>query len=403
MPLNNPAPQFALLSAWDMRSLSGDQLFTRSGGGAVSMPTFSAGEGVYEDVLFFLNGRGSSSSLKAQGQLEYGGLVGGVGTTWTATINEDDKVEISSDVDFTLTKTGTDDPLGFGSSTLNATLVGSDYVITAPNDWTRGFLSLSDVTYRIDEVGSSDNFNFPLLLSDIQDVSVFIRGHDEGDADDFGLSSLQELDNTAQARTDITWTITDEGFTRCYYPTSKGDVSWTSTTLRDLLGFTGNETPVVDGTFSRVTSTHKNAGVLLPSRPYQSHHLKVENVGQSRRKIGGGYVSNFIGSYVTSSLAFDLDALLDESDDYRHFTERFVPLVGPGERINFYQGWGDSRRALRTAQVVGSQKAYDLLYTSEDNGDQGRVRGSLVSSDFDLAYPTRLRRRVPVSLEIEHL
>jgi hypothetical protein len=403
MPLNNPAPQFALLSAWDMRSLSGDQLFTRSGGGAVSMPTFSAGDGVYEDVLFFLNGRGSSSSLKAQGQLEYGGLVGGVGTTWTATINEDDKVEISSDVDFTLTKTGTDDPLGFGSSTLNATLVGSDYVITAPNDWTRGFLSLSDVTYRIDEVGSSDNFNFPLLLSDIQDVSVFIRGHDEGDADDFGLSSLQELDNTAQARTDITWTITDEGFTRCYYPTSKGDVAWTSTTLRDLLGFTGNETAVVDGTFSRVTSTHKNAGVLLPSRPYQSHHLKVENVGQSRRKIGGGYVSNFIGSYVTSSLAFDLDALLDESDDYRHFTERFAPLVGPGERINFYQGWGDSRRALRTAQVVGSQEAYDLLYTSEDNGDQGRIRGSLISSDFDLAYPTRLRRRVPVSLEIEHL
>lgn len=403
MPLNNPAPQFALLSAWDMRSLSGDQLFTRSGGGAVSMPTFSAGEGVYEDVLFFLNGRGSSSSLKAQGQLEYGGLVGGVGTTWTATINEDDLVEISSDVDFTLTKTGTDDPLGFGSSTLSATLVGSDYVVTAPNDWTRGFLDLSDVTYRIDEVGSSDTFNFPLLLSDIQDVSVFIRGHDEGDADDFGLSSLQELDNTAQARTDITWTITDEGFTRCYYPTNKGDVAWTSTTLRDLLGFTGNETPVVDGTFSRVTSTHKNAGVLLPSRPYQSHHLKVENVGQSRRKIGGGYVSNFIGSYVTSSLSFDLDALLDESDDYRHFTERFLPLVGPGERINFYQGWGDSRRALRTAQVVGSQEAYDLLYTSEDNGDQGRVRGSLVSSDFDLAYPTRLRRRVPVSLEIEHL
>ncbi len=403
MPLNNPAPQFALLSAWDMRGLSGDQLFTRSGGGAVSMPTFSAGEGVYEDVLFFLNGRGSSSSLKAQGQLAYGASVGGVGTTWTATINEDDKVQFTSDVAFTLTKTGTDDPLGFGSATLNATLVGSDYVVTAPNDWTRGLLELTNVLYRIDEVSSSDTFNFPLLLSDIQDVTTFIRGHSESDADDFGLSSLQELDNTAQARTDITWTITDEGHTRCFYPTSKGDVSWTSTTLRDLLGFTGNETPTTVGSFSRVTSTHKNSGVLLPSRPYQSHHLRVENIGQSRRKIGGGYVSNFIGSYVIGSLAFDLDALLDESDDYRHFTERFLPLIGPGERINFYQGWGDSRRALRTAQVVGSQEAYDLLYTSEDNGDQGRVRGSLITSDFDLAYPTRLRRRVPVSLEIEHL
>jgi hypothetical protein len=403
MPLNNPAPQFGLLSAWDMRGLSGDQLFTRSGGGAVSMPTFSTGQGIYEDVLFFLNGRGSSSSLKAQGQLAYGASISGVGTTWTATINEDDKVQFTSDVDFTLTKTGTDDPLGFGSSTLSATLVGSDYVVTAPNDWTRGLLRLTDVLYRIDEVGSPQTFNFPLLLSDIQDVSVFIRGTSEGDADDFGLSSLQELDNTAQARTDITWTVTDEGFTRCFYPTSKGDISWTSTTLRDLLGFTGSETPTTSGSFSRVTSTHKNAGVLLPSRPYQSHHLRVENVGQSRRKIGGGYVSNFIGSYVTGSLSFDLDALLDQSDDYRHFTNRFLPLVGPGERINFYQCWGDSRRALRTAQVVGTQEAYDLLYTSEDNGDQGRVRGSLITAEYDLAYPTRLRRRVPVSLEIEHL
>jgi len=403
MPLNNPAPQFALLSAWDMRGLSGEELFTRSGGGAVSMPTFSAGEGVYEDVLFFLNGRGCSSSLKLQGQLDYAASVGGVGTTWTATINEDDRVKITSDVDFTLTKTGTDDPLGFGSATLNASLVGGVYVVTAPNDWTRGLVDLGDVLYRVDEVGSSDTFNFPVLLSDIQDVTTFIRGHDEGDADDFGLSSLQELDNTAQSRTDITWSITDDGFTTCFYQTAKGDVDWTSTTLRDLLGFTGNETPVVDGSFSRVTSTHKNAGVLLPSRPYQSHHLRVENIGQSRRKIGGGYVSNSIGSYVIGSLRFDLDALLDESDDYRHFTERFLPLVAPGERINFYQGWGDSRRALRDAQVVGLQEPFDLLYTSEDNGDQGRVRGSLITSDFDLAYPTRLRRRVPVSLEIEHL
>src|SRR5210317_132447 len=165
MPLNNPAPQFALLSAWDMRSLSGDQLFTRSGGGAVSMPSFSAGEGVYEDVLFFLNGRGSSSSLKAQGQLVKGANDAGVSTTWSATITEDDKVEFSSDIDFTLTMTGTSDPLGFGSSTLSATLVGSDYVITAPNDWTRGLLDLSDVIYRIYEVGTANTFNFPVTFS----------------------------------------------------------------------------------------------------------------------------------------------------------------------------------------------------------------------------------------------
>ena len=78
-------------------------------------------------------------------------------------------------------------------------------------------------------------------------------------------------------------------------------------------------------------------------------------------------------------------------------------MVAPGERINFYQGWGDSRRALRTAEVVGSQQAFDLLFTSEDNGDYGRIRASLLTADYDLAYPTRLRRRVPVTLEMEHL
>jgi hypothetical protein len=129
----------------------------------------------------------------------------------------------------------------------------------------------------------------------------------------------------------------------------------------------------------------------------------VENIGQSRRKIGGGYVTNFVGSYVLSILLFDLDALLDQSDDYKHFTNRFLSLVGPGERINFYQSWGDSRRALRTAEVVGSQEAYDLLYTSEDNGEFGRIRGSLLTAEYDLTYPSRLQRRVPVAVEIEHL
>ena len=400
MPLNNPAPQFALLSAWDMRGLSGDAIFTR-GSTTVSLPTYSTGEGVYEDVLFFLNNRESNSIIQGSGQLMGDATFGGA-SSWSITIDENDKVKITADVDFEVTSTGSSDPLGFGSSTVGAVLVGSDYVATAPNDWTRGMIALDVVNYRIDETGGSGTFNFPQDKPDVQDVTVFLRSS-ESDADDFSLSSLTSLDNTAMSTNEISWTITDTGFTQCYYPTSAGDITWSSTTLRDLLGFSGQESPVVDGSFKRLTSTHKNSGVLLPSRPYQSHHLRVENIGQSRRKIGGGYVSNFIGSYVIGSLAFDLDALLDESDDYRHFTERFLPLIGPGERINFYQGWGDSRRALRTAQVVGSQEAYDLLFTSEDNGDQGRVRGCLITSDFDLAYPTRLRRRVPVSLEIEHL
>ena len=56
-----------------------------------------------------------------------------------------------------------------------------------------------------------------------------------------------------------------------------------------------------------------------------------------------------------------------------------------------------------TAQVLGGQAAYDTLNTSEDNALYGRVRGSLITSEFDLIYPGRLKRRVPVAIEVEHL
>jgi hypothetical protein len=400
MPLNNPAPQFGLLTSWDMRSLSSVELFTRPGG-AVNMPTFSSGQGIYEDVLFFLNNRESNTSVNGTRQLQTDSTFGLV-ASWSITINENDKVVITSDTKFDLVPLGSTDPMGFGNSTLTATATGANWEVIAPNDWQRGLAELEDTFYRIDEVGGAGTFNFPNNVPDVQDITTFLR-LTEGDLDDFSLQSLTELDNTAQSTSDIYWSIDDNGFTHCFYPTSAGAITWSNTTIRDLLGFTGNETTTTSGSYSRLTSTHKNSGALLPSRPYQAHHLQVQNVGQSRRKIGGGYVTNFVGSYVMSILSFDLDALLDQSDDYKHFTNRFLPLVGPGERINFYQCWGDSRRALRTAQVVGSQEAYDLLYTSEDNGEFGRIRASLLTAEYDLAYPSRLQRRVPVSMEIEHL
>jgi hypothetical protein len=132
--------------------------------------------------------------------------------------------------------------------------------------------------------------------------------------------------------------------------------------------------------------------------------MQTQTVSQSRRKIGGGYASNFIGSYVQSILLFDLDALLDTKDLYRHFTNNFIGYIGNGERITFYQNVGDSRRSLITSGINLSQPAYDLLYTSEDNGNTGRIRCSLVDANtINLVYPNRLKRRVPVSLVMEHL
>lgn len=405
MPLNNPAPNFGLLTAFDMRGLSGATAFTRgSPATLISLPTYADGEGVYDDAVLFLNGRISSSTVYGTGYIT---AVKTFGSSWSVGINSADHIIITADVEFTVTSAGTLDGLGFGSSIVSSVLVGSDYIATAPHDWLRGLSILSDMSYTINEVGGAGTFS--LLSSntatspDVQDLSTWVRAASSSDADDFGLSSLQELDNTAMSTSVITWCITDQGFTQCQYPITVADLTWVSTALRDLLGFRGDESPVTDGNSLRLTSTYKCQAVLIPSRPYQSHHLSVENMSQSRRKIGGGYVANRIGSYITSDLMFDLDALLDASDDYKHYTHKFLPLVSEGERINFYQSWGDSRRALITADVTSTQPAYDTLYTSEDNGAYGRVRGSLKTSAYDLAYPTRLKRRVPVRVEIEHL
>ena len=402
MPFENTAPQFGLLSAFDARAFSGVELFSRSGGSAVSMQTFSQGQGVYEDLLFFLNARASHQDLVASGQIS---TTANFGSSWTVTLNSDDKVVVTSDVDFTLNHIGTVDALGFGSSQLNATLSGSDYVVTAPNNWVRGSINLGDVSYRIREVGGAGDFNFPAINVYMQDVTVFLRNRQTvNDADTLSVAEITKLDANAQSNNNITWFIDNDGYVNCSYLTSIGDITWSSSAFRDLLGFKGDETATVySTTYSLLTASHKPVGVLIPSRPYQSHHLRVQNESQSRRLIGGGYVSNFIGSYITSILSSDLDALLDQVDDYRHFTNRWMPYCSGGERLNIYLGWGDSRRALLTAQVTADQPAYDLLYTSEDNGEYGRVRGSLTINTLDLSYPTRLKRRVPITIEVEHL
>ena len=105
---------------------------------------------------------------------------------------------------------------------------------------------------------------------------------------------------------------------------------------------------------------------------------------------------------MTSRLSFDLDALLDQKDLYQHFIHEFAQYALSGARVNFYQCWGDPRRSLQAASVSGSQSAYDLLFTSQDNGDYGRIRASATNSAINLAYPD-LRRKVPVNLNLEHV
>ena len=397
MPLNNPSPNFALLSSFNARTWSGVNVFDR-GSNNITLPTYALGAGIYEDVISFLNGRGSDDGFSTGDLIQ---AASAFGSNWAITINSFDKVVISCDSSFKIRHKSGTDVLGVGSSSFGSASVS----FTCPNNWTRGS-DIKSAGYEVVDSSDANNFTFSISSGlNSQDLIVAIRERGTtNDIDDVNSTNcIEALDITANSNDYIKWYINDEGHVETMYYNTVSDVSWVSTTFRDRLGFSGNE--IASGTIIKtLTADYPCPGTLFPSRPYQRHHLQTDTMTQARRKIGGGYTSNFIGSYVQSVLDFDLDALLDEKDLYRHFTNKFVEYIPTGERINFYQGWGDSRRALITSDITSSQPAYDLLYTSEDNGDQGRIRASILNNgSVNLSYPNRLRRRVPVSMTMEHL
>jgi hypothetical protein len=398
MPLHDPSPNFALISSFDARQWSNVTVFEQLGY-PVTIPTFAAGAGVYEDALFFLNGRSSASSLT-----EMVSALATFGSDWKVEVNADDLLEISNASTAFSIAPVSDDVFGWGTQT--ASVVGGRLVVTAELDWMRGLY----LGGRFTLTSGGGSFTAPYSSTSYrprQDIMALLRNRGvTSDADElYSTTCLEALHETAlgSSTSTVFWLINDDGHVEAHYPALNGAITWLNSSFRDRLGFSGSEVAVgTSDSYVKITADRPLPGALFPSRPYQAHFYSTETMSTARRLLGGGYVSNFLGSYVTSNLTFDLDALLDQKDLYRHFTEGFLPYCGEGERINFYQGWGDSRRALRSGLVSSNQPAYDLLYTSENNGDLGRLRCSMRSTDFDLSFGA-LKKRVPVTVSLEHL
>lgn len=402
---SNPAPNFALLASNIDFSSYATKPFSR---GATAIT--GTWDSSYEDIISFLNGRGMSTNLDLSSQLATQSTFA---TSWHIGIDANDKIEISSDVAFKIkfnsgsSLDGLDDTLGIGHGFINSGGAGTlgptlAHSVTAPHEWVRGMIT--SFSYHIVQTAGGSNDFFFNFTGRAQDLVVACRSRGNSDIDDTASNTLEGQDVSATGL-DTRWMIDDQGHVVNSASVTISAITWTSTTLemRNYLGFTGEEVATNENFYNITRATYPCTGVLVPSRPYQDNHLIVNNVSQSKRKIGGGYASNFIGSYITSSVGFDLDARLDEIDLYRHFTDKFISHISLGERLNFYQVWGDSRRSLISSDANTSQPAHDLIYTSSRNGYEGRIRGSMTNSTFDLVYPTRLRRRVPVRMRIEHL
>ena len=404
MPSSDSAPNFALMTAVDLRDLSGETLYQRS----TTNINITMASTIYADMIDFLNGYSASQTIADT--IDHYLTAAGSGTagTWSATINADDKVVISNtdrSFDFQQ-KTGTD-YFGFGTATISSTLVGGAHQVVASNDWIRGRVA-GPFEFNIDPDSEADVD--VTIDGEYQDLRVALRDAGSvGDVDDAnGTNNLSARDTSIMGLSglnSIRWLIDEEGYAVVSYPTAVTDLTWSSTALRNLLGFTGDETSttVIGSSYERLKATYPCATVLIPTRPVERHQLSVETMATRRRRLGGSMVSNKLGTYTRSRVDFFLDAAADERDLYQHFVERFAPYTGPGQALTYYGEWGDSRRHAAPMSVSGSTYVvgnYGPLYSIQD--ERGRYIGRLMENSFDLNYPTRIRRRVPLSVTIEH-
>jgi hypothetical protein len=295
---SNPAPNFALLSSVDISSFSGD-ILTRTS--TVTASDFTTK--TYEDMTSFLNGRGMASGLDLPAQVT---TQSNFGTDWHIGIDANDKIEISSTHDFKIkfntgsTITGNTDVLGIGTSFVNTSgsaTIGTPllaYKVTAPAEWTRG--EIVGFSYKIEEIGGGGGaftFNFS---GGAQDLVIACRSRGNGDIDD-STECLEAEDLIKHPGSDIRWYLNDNGKVVCSYILAS-NITWNNSEFKKLLGFTGDEAVQSINLYSVITATNYAKGVLVPSRPYQDNYLTTENVSQSRRLIGGSYVSNYVGTYI---------------------------------------------------------------------------------------------------------
>ena len=395
MPRNEFAPNFALMTDFDARPFT-STLYTTEGQD-ISLP--SASQIVFDNAIQFLNGQGMSTSYSLKHDLE----ADFAGTTWTIEIDSSDKIKISDDANtstaFRWWLFATDpDYWGIGSS---SGIAKSGPSVTFPSDWTRKNLVFgnesSTNTSKLFYTGSSTSSptfypSFPLAQDMVSLLSIRSGN---------GQYCLQSRDEFyfAQAHQ---WILQDDGHVVRLSSFANPSFSWVDTDFRDRLGFSGNEQWVSLYGRKALIADHVMPGVLYPSRPFQDHHIAYDRVSEYQRKIGGGFTSNFIGNYVKSRLTFHLDAYADIQNDYRFFSDTLGAYFYKGAKINFIQGVGDPRLARITNDITSSNPAYSLTHTSENNGDQGVIVGTITDISADLAYDGVIRRRVPITMEIEH-
>lgn len=408
MPSNNPSPIPAFLAELSLRSFSGVEVFRRDTTSTTTVATFTPSQGRFEDWLDVLSGRGSGTSLQ-----EDLTSVSTTPSTITIGLDSSDRFYLEC-ARHNFAITANDGFFGFAAAGQAAAAAGPPYRLTATSEWTRGTYSLS--TIGITPSTSGAHFAIPEYPAMAQSAITILRNRGSvGDADD--ATPTLPIEHRDNASNDvftqrIHWFVDVDGHVVWAMDGTANiasvGVTWIDTDFRDLLGFSGNESLSSAGALPWIVNyqvaDYPAPACIIPSRPVERITRSAERIGSAIRLTSRQVVGHNIMTAQSVSVDWWIDGPADVTDLHRHWMERVVPYMTTGQRVSFYGEWGDPRRGLTRYGVTASQPSYDVLYTTEKDGERGRFRGRvamIAAPTESVDWPGRERRRAPVALTLE--
>jgi len=409
MPGTNLSPSAALLAAVDWSGYAGDTVFTRSVSGAVAL---DSGVGAFDDILDALNGYGSRTGLAdqdLQSVLDAAWLVaGGLGNI-TVGIDENDRVWIECDgEDFTVTTSIQLPAKVLGIPNGTAATGSGPWRATGTSEWVRDQFYFCAI--RLDGATSGASA-IAVVYPYCHSVPTLIRRRDEADVD--GRTSqvltLEDADNDAGGIDAIRWGINAAGHVWTSYPSATaGDITaWNSTAIRDLLGFTGDESPVPlfvpGGGWYILTADNPCDYILSLGRGLAQYERARVQTGTATELTDGAITSVTHRDVLAWDVAFFVTGAASSLDRESHYVSRFLPRVPPGGGVTVYPDWPCEHRRYREPRVyAATDPGYSKTHTTQAAGRRGRMRGGVSGGGgaTSVSFESQLRHRSLQSMRL---
>jgi hypothetical protein len=398
MPALDYNPKAAISCGLDLTHLAGHILYQKVWHGGVSASVVaSAGFGDCEDIYDLLHAQGSHDIRTLAAALNNATASGEpIPEGFAAYVNASDRVEISYPHPFSI-RAAVGNPYGLDTLDVEAQLRDGVYVARAVGDWTRGtFLNPSYpneilsfwITYSGSEyLAYMDGGRYQGVIQSLRDWSLSDTLTGEGSA------SLTGLEGRSAGSYGTRWILSDTGYVEYWTDLTEISITWASTELRDVLGYTGSEplNPVADsGGYSVMRATYRPHGLLWLNRPVEYVEPRVRGTRRLAEATDGRVDTTHLATRRGWLMRFSIQGLASTEDATAEALDGFFAYLWKAKHFTLYQNTAEPRKA------AARRDGYSLELCGEDNYRVGRIRlvldPGIEVADFTLEDP-RIRLR----------